>query len=110
MPDRLEGDRELVVAELAGMVNAELPQLRATCDARSRPAMPTRCDGAHSLVGMAGNLSHVALQTLGRSWAGGRGWRWALAGLLVERCRRVSIALRPVSHLKGESGATVNGM
>ena len=84
--DRLEGDRDLVT-ELAGMVIAELPQLvvdmRRAVDSRDADTLRRR---AHSLVGMAGNLSAVALQTLGRQLGPAAvAGDWALAGVLVER-------------------------
>ena len=84
--DRREGDRDLVT-ELAGMVIAELPQLvvdmRRAVDSRDADTLRRR---AHSLVGMAGNLSAVALQTLGRQLGPAAvAGDWALAGVLVER-------------------------
>ena len=108
--DRLEGDRELV-AELAGMVIAELPRLVAdmrqaveACDA------DTLRRRAHSLIGMAGNLSAVALQTLGRQLGpAAMAGDWALAALLVERVQarqRAFAALFP--GLSGASAPTLN--
>ncbi len=108
--DRLEGDRELV-AELAGMVNAELPQLvsdmRRAVDARDADTLRRR---AHSLVGMAGNLSAVALQTLGRQLGPAAvAGDWSLADLLVERVQARQHAFAALfPGLKGASGATVN--
>ena len=108
--DRLEGDRELV-AELAGMVNAELPQLvsdmRRAVEARDADTLRRR---AHSLVGMAGNLSAVALQTLGRQLGPAAvAGDWALAGLLVERVQARQHAFATLfPGLKGASGAPVN--
>ena len=84
--DRLEGDGELVT-ELAGMVIAEMPQLvadmRRAVESQDPDTLRRR---AHSLVGMAGNLSAVALETLGRRIgpavvAGD----WDMVALLVER-------------------------
>jgi CheY-like chemotaxis protein len=63
---RLEGDHELL-AELVDMARLELPELiaalRKAAAQHDHPALQRK---AHALAGMAGNLSAVALMTLGR--------------------------------------------
>ena len=84
--ERLEGDRGLL-AELAGMVIAEMPQLvtdmRRAVGAQDADTLRRR---AHSVVGMAANLSAVALETLGRRLGPAAvAGDWAQVDQLVER-------------------------
>ena len=105
--DRLEGDRELV-AELAGMVIAELPRLvgdmRQAVEACDADTLRRR---AHSLIGMAGNLSAVALQTLGRQLGpAAMAGDWALAALLVERVQARQLAFAALFSRSPDGSAT----
>ena len=92
--ERLEGDRDLLV-ELAGMVNAELPQLMpGHATGGRRAATPTWCgDRAHTLVGIAGNLSAVALLALGRRLGPAAvAGDWALVTRLLDQVDKRSVA------------------
>ena len=108
--ERLEGDRELL-AELAGMVIAEMPQLvtdmRRAVGAQDADTLRRR---AHSMVGMAATLSAVALETLGRRLGPAAvAGDWAQVDQLVERVavrEKAFAALFPVATIASDPPST----
>lgn len=108
--ERLEGDRELL-AELAGMVIAEMPQLvtdmRRAVGAQDADTLRRR---AHSMVGMAATLSAVALETLGRRLGPATvAGDWAQVDQLVERVavrEKAFAALFPVATIASDPPST----
>jgi two-component system sensor histidine kinase/response regulator len=108
--ERLEGDRELL-AELAGMVIGELPQLvtdmRRAVGEQDADTLRRR---AHSMVGMAATLSAVALETLGRRLGPAAvAGDWAQVDQLVERVavrEKAFAALFPVATVASDPPST----
>jgi HPt (histidine-containing phosphotransfer) domain-containing protein len=99
------------LAELAGMVIAEMPQLvtdmRRAVGAQDADTLRRR---AHSMVGMAATLSAVALETLGRRLGPAAvAGDWAQVDQLVERVavrEKAFAALFPVATVASDPPST----